>query len=256
VPEEVLAECRWREYNIEPVGFFRMIVLALDTTTRAGSAALLRNGDVLAGLSGDPALTHGQRLPGELVRLLDDARIPLAEISLLAVAAGPGSFTGLRVGIATIQGLAVATGTPVVPVSTLEALARAAADRGVGGLIVPWMDAQRGEVYSAVYDSTGKHVLLEPSALPPAQTLERIEAFTASRPLHFLGDGAVRYAAAIEEALGQRARIDPGVPRLAVPIARIALDDPARALSPHAIAPVYVRRPDAELARDRRARGA
>jgi tRNA threonylcarbamoyladenosine biosynthesis protein TsaB len=233
-----------------------MIVLALDTTTRAGSAALLRNGDVLAELSGDPALTHGQRLPGELERLLDDARIPLAAISLLAVAAGPGSFTGLRVGIATIQGLAVATGNPVVPVSTLEALARAAVDRDGDGLIVPWMDAQRGEVYSAVYDSTGKSVLLEASALPPGPTLERIEAFAGSRPLHFLGDGAVRYAAAIESALGQRARIGATVPRLAVPIARIALDDPTRALSPHAIAPVYVRRPDAELARDRRARGA
>jgi tRNA threonylcarbamoyladenosine biosynthesis protein TsaB len=256
VPEEVLAECRWREYNIEPVGFLRMIVLALDTTTRAGSAALLRNGDVLADLSGDPALTHGQRLPGELLQLLDAARVSLADISLLAVAAGPGSFTGLRVGIATIQGLAVATGKPVVPVNTLEALARAGAERDAGGLIVPWMDAQRGEVYSAIYDATGQDVLLEPTALPPVPTLERIEAFAAARPLHFVGDGAVRYASAIEAALGQRARIDPAVPRLAVPIARIAADDPARALPPHAIAPVYVRRPDAELARDRRARGA
>jgi tRNA threonylcarbamoyladenosine biosynthesis protein TsaB len=256
VPEEVLAECRWREYNIEPVGFFRMIVLALDTTTRAGSAALLRDGDVLADVSGDPALTHGQRLPGELMRLLDEANASLSEVALLAVAAGPGSFTGLRVGIATIQGLAVATGKPVVPVSTLEALARAAAQDNAGGLIVPWMDAQRGEVYSAIYDSAGKSVLLEATALPPGPTLERIEAFAASRPLHFLGDGAVRYAAEIEAALGQRARVHPDVPRLAVPIARIAAADPGRALAPHAIAPVYVRRPDAELARDRRARGA
>jgi tRNA threonylcarbamoyladenosine biosynthesis protein TsaB len=233
-----------------------MIVLALDTTTRAGSAALLRHDDLLAEVSGDPSLTHGQRLPGELMRLLDEAKISLSDVALLAVAAGPGSFTGLRVGIATIQGLAVATAKPVVPVSTLEALASAAADDQVDGLIVPWMDAQRGEVYSAIYDSAGRQVLLEPTALPPGATLERIEAFGAARPLHFLGDGAVRYAAAIDEALGARAHVEPVVPRLAASIARVAAGDPARAVAPHAIAPIYVRRPDAELARDRRARGA
>ncbi len=233
-----------------------MIVLSLDTTTRAGSAALLRNGEVIAEVSGDPALTHGQRLPGELMRLLAEAGIPLSDVTLLAVAAGPGSFTGLRVGIATVQGLSMATGRPVVPVSSLEALARARADRDVDGLIVPWMDAQRGEVYSAVYDRTGRQILLEATALSPAATLERIEAFASSAPLHFVGDGAVRYSTAIVEALGQRARVDPSVPRLAASIARIAAGEPSRALPPHAITPIYVRRPDAELARDRRVHGA
>jgi tRNA threonylcarbamoyladenosine biosynthesis protein TsaB len=120
-----------------------MIVLALDTTGRAGSAAIVQGGVVLAELSGDPAVTHGQRLPGELMRLVDDACIALEAVDLLAVAAGPGSFTGLRVGIATMQGLAVATGKPIVPISTLEALARAGFNEG-DALVAPWIDAQRG----------------------------------------------------------------------------------------------------------------
>ena len=108
-----------------------MLILALDTTTRAGSAAVLRDGRVLHELAGDPALTHGQRLPGELMRVLDAAGVRIEDVDLFAVAAGPGSFTGLRVGIATMQGLAMARGRRVVPVSTLEALARRAAPQPV-----------------------------------------------------------------------------------------------------------------------------
>jgi tRNA threonylcarbamoyladenosine biosynthesis protein TsaB len=128
------------EYNIEPIGFPRMIVLALDTTGRAGSAAIVDDSVVRAEMSGDPAITHGQRLPGELMQLVERAGIPLNTIDLLAVAAGPGSFTGLRVGIAAMQGLAMATGKPIVPVSTLEALARAGS-RNDDWLVAPWIDA-------------------------------------------------------------------------------------------------------------------
>src|SRR5688572_26032259 len=75
----------------------RSTILALDTTTRAGSVAVVQERRVLAEIPGNPELTHGQRLPGELVRTLDAAGVPLGKIDLLAVAAGPGSFTGLRV---------------------------------------------------------------------------------------------------------------------------------------------------------------
>src|SRR4051812_17699354 len=105
-----------------------MIILALDTTTRAGSTAVLRNDVVLAERTGDPALTHGERLPRELIRVLDAAAIRIDDVELFAVAAGPGSFTGLRVGIATMQGLAMARARRIVPVSTLDALARSAAN--------------------------------------------------------------------------------------------------------------------------------
>jgi tRNA threonylcarbamoyladenosine biosynthesis protein TsaB len=242
-----------REYNIEPIGFRRMIVLSLDTTGRAGSAAIVDRDALLAEVSGDPAATHGQRLPGELMQLLNRAGIRVGAVDLLAVAAGPGSFTGLRVGIAAMQGLAMAIGKPIVPVSTFEALARAGS-QDWESLVAPWIDAQRGEIFGALYDTDGRTPIGEPTALSPASTLAWIGTVAAGRRLRFVGDGAARYADGIAAALGVRAQVVPVVPRLARWIATIALEAPERAVAPHAVAPIYVRRPDAELARDRRAR--
>jgi tRNA threonylcarbamoyladenosine biosynthesis protein TsaB len=230
-----------------------MIVLSLDTTGRAGSAAIVDGAVVLAEFSGDPAITHGQRLPGELMQLVERAGITVTGIDLLAVAAGPGSFTGLRVGIAAMQGLAMATGKTIVPVSTLEALARAGSRRD-DSLVAPWIDAQRGEVFAGLFDSDGRTAIGAATALPPAATLASLGRAAASERIRFIGDGAARYSEAIKGALGDRADVDRAVPQLAAWIARIAIEMPARAVAPHAVAPIYVRRPDAELARDRRAR--
>jgi len=230
-----------------------MIVLSVDTTGRAGSAAILDGSLVLAEVSGDPALTHGQRLPGELIELVKRAGVGVNAVDLLAVAAGPGSFTGLRVGIAAMQGLAMALGKPIVPISTLEALARAGA-RGDDALVAPWIDAQRGEVFGAIYDSDGQAAIGGPTALPPTATLAALGRVAAGQRFRFIGDGALRYADAITAALGPRAQIDPVVPHLATWVGRIAMESPDRAVAPHAVAPIYVRRPDAEIARDRRTR--
>jgi len=230
-----------------------MIVLSVDTTGRAGSAAIVDGTRVLAEVSGDPALTHGQRLPGELIELVRRAGVRVNAVDLLAVAAGPGSFTGLRVGIAAMQGLAMALGKPIVPISTLEALARAGA-RGEDWLLAPWIDAQRGEVFGAVYETDGRTAIGEPTALSPAATLAALGRIAPGQRFLFIGDGARRYADLITAALGSRARLDPIVPQLATWIGRIALESPGRAVAPHAVAPIYVRRPDAEIARDRRTR--
>src|SRR6516165_5121101 len=98
-----------------------MLVLALDTSSAAGSAAVIRGDRVLVERAGDASRTHGERLPRELMAVLDAARVDLREIDHFAVSIGPGSFTGLRVGIATIQGLAFAQNKLVVPVSSFEA---------------------------------------------------------------------------------------------------------------------------------------
>ena len=137
-----------------------MIILALDTTTRAGSVALMSADTLLGWSSGDPDRTHGERLPGDLLRLLATHGTSLHDVDLFAVCAGPGSFTGLRVGLATVQGLALATGRRVVPIPTLEALAHAGLEHQPSGgqrpaLIVPWMDAHRREVFAAVYQIDG-----------------------------------------------------------------------------------------------------
>ena len=228
-----------------------MIVLALDTTTRAGSVAVVRDGNVLCETSGDAAVTHGQRLPTDLIALLGASGLAIEDVDLLAVAAGPGSFTGLRVGIATIQGLAMATGAKVVPVSTLEALARAGANEQA--LTVPWMDAQRGEVFAAVYDAHGRSVIVDATSLPPAATLAALPTEIRDAALLFCGDGALRYDAEIRDLAGPNASVLPSTPRLAGVVGQIACESPGRAVAPHAVQPIYVRRPDAEIARDRRA---
>jgi tRNA threonylcarbamoyladenosine biosynthesis protein TsaB len=230
------------EYNIQIV-----LVLALDTTTRAGSAALVRDGAVVLEETGDPSLTHGQRLPRDLMRLLDRAGIGLDRIELFAVAAGPGSFTGLRVGIATVQGLAMAGARRVVPVSALEALARAG--RNGRDPIAAWMDAQRGEVFAALYEPDGTTPLMPPTSEPPARTLERWKPQLTGRE-RFIGDGALRYRDSLARAIGAAVIVDP-VPPLAGVIGTIASTRPDRGVLPHAIVPIYIRRSDAELARER-----
>ena len=227
-----------------------MLVLALDTTTRAGSAAVVDGGVLLGEIIGDGSRTHGERLPRDLMRALEAAAVPLGAIDLLAVAAGPGSFTGLRVGIAAMQGLAMSTGRLIVPISALDALAVAAADGS--GAVAAWVDAQRGEVFATLYDSTGTRVIVEPSSLPPARTIDAWASAMPEGPPRFIGDGAVRYEAIIRERFGVAAQVLPAPP-LAGIIGRLAAAAPGRAVLPHAIVPIYIRRPDAELARSRRA---
>jgi tRNA threonylcarbamoyladenosine biosynthesis protein TsaB len=226
-----------------------MLVLALDTTTRRGSAALARDGAVLDCEIGDPGMTHGQRLPGDLIRLLVRHHLGVGDIDLFAVAAGPGSFTGLRIGIATMQGLAMANGRPLVGLSALDALnAAVPEDKRRGMRVGTWMDAQRGEVYAALY--AGDRLVDGPCAEKPAETLARWAALQPAEPVVLVGDGALANAELILRLLPGGVILSE-VPPLAPTIARLA----AHMEPTEAIRPIYVRRPDAELARDRRRQG-
>ena len=221
--------------------------------------AVLRDGETLSEISGDPSLTHGQRLPSDLGRALETAGVALDEVGLLAVIAGPGSFTGLRIGIAAVQGLAFSRGLTVVPVSALEAIGRhafrRAADAGLApSLVAPWIDAQRSEVFAIVYEGNVDRPLVSASSAQPQATLDSWTDALGSRFVVFAGDGAVRYRDTIARALGARAAVLEPAPALAVEAARIAARHPERAVAPHAIVPIYVRRPDAELARGRAGR--
>jgi tRNA threonylcarbamoyladenosine biosynthesis protein TsaB len=226
-----------------------MLVLALDTTTRGGSCALARGGVVLRQDASDAAQAQAARLPGELITLLDREDVVLRDVDVFAVATGPGSFTGLRIGIATMQGLAFAAGKPLVGISALDALAEVARPAAT---IATWVDAWRGEVYAARYVN-GRETE-SPTVEPPDVILTRLRG-GASDTL-FIGDGARAHADVIRAALGDIATIaEPSAPLLAGTIARLAT---AAVLAghrppPHAIRPIYVRRPDAELARDARA---
>jgi tRNA threonylcarbamoyladenosine biosynthesis protein TsaB len=227
-----------------------VIVLALDTTTRDGSIAVLHDSVVRVERAGDPTITHGQRLPAEIGDALAAAAVRIEDVDLLAVAAGPGSFTGLRVGIATIQGIAMGQGKRVVPVSALDALARSAV--GPGDTVAAWMDAQRGEVFAALYAADGRTLLIPPVSADPAVVLKTWSADADLARITFVGDGAVRHADVLRREVGVQPSIQ-APPLLAAPIGRIALENPSSAVLPHAIVPIYVRRSDAELARARRA---
>jgi tRNA threonylcarbamoyladenosine biosynthesis protein TsaB len=226
-----------------------MIVLALDTTSRSGSVAVVHDDVVRVELEGDPSATHGQRLPLELKRALDQASTTIEALDLFAVVAGPGSFTGLRVGIATIQGLAMAQRKKVVALSAFEVLARAAINphRPVGA----WIDAQRGEVFAALYSPDGRDALIEPVSAAPDDVLDSWSERADPKNITFVGDGAVRYRDAIEKRAAAHASIV-APPPLAGLAGRIAAGEPSRAILPHAIVPIYVRKSDAELARARR----
>ena len=222
-----------------------MLILSLDTTTRAGSCALLRDDRVLREHTGDGSRDQAERLPGDLAALLEHEGIALEAIDALAVATGPGSFTGLRVGIATMQGLAMATGKPLIGVSAFDALAMRASGDG----IATWIDAWRGEVFAALYEhghQTGAPVVASPDVLLQQRR---------GQPTLFTGDGAAVYEARIRAVLGETARFTtPIAPPLAGAVATLAGQAFRRGDRPlpHAIRPIYVRRSDAEIAADRK----
>ncbi|MFN7914325.1 MAG: tRNA (adenosine(37)-N6)-threonylcarbamoyltransferase complex dimerization subunit type 1 TsaB [Vicinamibacterales bacterium] len=228
-----------------------MRVLALDTTTRAGSVAVLDGGRVLAEHAGDGARTQAERLPGEILDVLATASLRLSDIDLFAVASGPGSFTGIRIGIACIQGLATVQRRPVAAVTALRALGEAAAaGLPAGTRVGAWMDAHRREVFTALYD------VVEPATPERAAVLAAVEEAMVSAPALALarwldlglpsvlcGDGAVQHAGLVRDPVRVLAP-----PPLASHLARLApLSSPG---SPAAVQPFYVRRPDVELTRD------
>jgi tRNA threonylcarbamoyladenosine biosynthesis protein TsaB len=226
-------------------------VLALDTTTRAGSVAVCDDDRVLALIPGDPSRTHAQRLPGELAAALDAAAITRAQIDVLAVATGPGAFTGLRIGIAAIQGLAMTLAKPVVGVSALDALAAQLAGEAAD-LILPWMDAQRGEVFATLIDQQSGAVLEAPAAASPEVVIESWRGRLAGRHAIFIGDAASRDAALIAARADGRwqTRVPaPLAPQIAAIAAHRARGGGAR--PPHTLEPIYVRRPDPEIERER-----
>jgi tRNA threonylcarbamoyladenosine biosynthesis protein TsaB len=231
-----------------------MRVLALDTTTRAGSVAVIDDERVAVEERGDPMRSHAERLPGDVLAALERAGIALSDVDAFAVASGPGSFTGLRIGIATIQGLAFVQRKRVVPVSVLFALAMGGASMLAEGTVVgAWLDAHRGEVFSALYRvalaprfAPERLIELEPPAVGnPAAVWARWKELAP--PDAIVGDGAIQYAAAI--GAGTRA-VEP--PPVAGIIGRIAAVRAARgdSVTPAGVQPLYVRRPDAEIARD------
>ncbi len=165
-----------------------MLILAFESSAKAASVALCDGDKLISQYTQCSALTHSRTLLPMAEDMLKNAEISLKDVDLIAVAHGPGSFTGIRIGVSTVKGLAWAADTPCVGVSTLEAMAWHGL--AVGGYVCPVMDARRNQVYNAIFEiKDGKPQRLtedRPIALSDlAEELRRLNA-----PVFLVGDGA------------------------------------------------------------------
>jgi tRNA threonylcarbamoyladenosine biosynthesis protein TsaB len=180
-----------------------MRVLGIDTSTSCGSIGLIEDERILCEYSLEGKASHSERVLKTIDRVLEDSGVSIGDIDGLVISIGPGSFTGLRIGVSAVKGLAFATGKPVAGVSTLDALAQNV--RYCPYLICPLLDARKGEVYTALYQDTGKDgfVKLAPEmAIKPADLLEKINEETL-----FLGNGVYPYGDLIRHKLRGMAHI-------------------------------------------------
>jgi tRNA threonylcarbamoyladenosine biosynthesis protein TsaB len=227
------------------------LVAGFDTATDDVAVALVRSGPsagVVAerrtGVAGGERPRHAAELLAELEAVVEPAG-GWPAVDLLAVGIGPGSFTGLRVGVATARGLAQALGTPVVPVGTLAALARGIGEHpgAEGRTRLAVLDARRGQAFAALHGPADEE-LWAPLVALPGELAERV-AELPQAPLA-AGSGAIRFRDELEAA-GAEVLPDAEQPhRVSAPqICRLALaGTPAR---PESIEPIYLRPPDAEL---------
>lgn len=220
------------------------MILALETAAEIGGVALLDGEALLGERRLDRQSEQAASLLPTIDRLLVDGGWELGAVDLIALSIGPGSFTGLRVGLATALGLCGGTERCIVPVPTLAALSLHA-DSEVP--IVPMLDARKGQVYTGVYGPEGASI--EPDRV--CDPLPWLEQLRGRGPVSLLGPGATLYRNEIETALGQSARILPGelgCPRAAsVGLLGARLAQRGAAVSADQIELRYLRRPQAEL---------
>jgi tRNA threonylcarbamoyladenosine biosynthesis protein TsaB len=227
-------------------------ILAVDTSTSLGTIALVDGPVVRAELALNVSATHNRRLLPGIHRLLTDVGWRLEDLDGMAIGLGPGSFTGLRIGMSVMKGLAFASGKPLVGVPTLDALAANVA-------LAPWpicpvMDARKGEVYTAFYRGGERHDLerLTPYQVMKPQSLA--DCITGKTVL--LGDGLLRYGDVLAAGLGDllvRAPTHLNAIRGAS-IGSLAMERLRRGLAEEisTCTPLYIRPSEAELARKNR----
>ena len=165
-----------------------MLILAFESSAKPASAALVKDGQLLSQYTQCSALTHSRTLLPMAEDMLKNAELSLSDVDLIAVAHGPGSFTGIRIGVSTVKGLAWAAEKPCVGVSTLEAMAWHGL--AVGGYICPVMDARRSQVYNALFKiENGRPVrMTEDRPIALEELAKEVTALGA--PVFLIGDGA------------------------------------------------------------------
>ncbi len=221
-----------------------MVILALDTTSRSGSLSLAREEKILETVPLEASEGFGHILYQQILALLARHHLALSQVDCYAAASGPGSFTGIRVGLTAVKALAEVHAKKIVPVSNLLALA----SLGRGRYRAPLIDARRGEVYGAVYDERLRSVL--PEVVAPWKDFLKL---VAGHPVTFVAREASLFEPGGAAELGPEQAGDQHFMTVTTPlaeaVARVAAArcDSADALPPEAVDANYVRRPDAEL---------
>ena len=214
-----------------------MTVLGLECSATAASCAVVRDDALLCEAFSAVRLTHSQTLLPMMEDMLRNARLTLQDIDLFAVSRGPGSFTGLRIGIAAVKGMAQALGKPAAGVSTLEAMAFGF---GGNGLLVPVMDARCNQTYTAAFRGTER--LWEDMAIEIPELGERIRGL--GEPVTLVGDGAELVYSKLADSLP--VRLAPACRRMQRACGVCFAAGKSAAEPPEALEPVYLRLPQAE----------
>ena len=184
-----------------------MIVLGIESSTPIASVALVSETGLLGEITLNIGLTHSEQLLPLIDDLLMQTKTPRQKLEGIAVSGGPGSFTGLRIGMATAKGMAQGLTLPLLSVPTLEALA--ATKTGRAGLVSPVMDARKNEVYTALFrlDMHNTEQLETSFAIDPEQWAQILLAY--NEPVLFVGDGAAKYLSIWQKVLKEKALCPP-----------------------------------------------
>jgi tRNA threonylcarbamoyladenosine biosynthesis protein TsaB len=224
-----------------------MKVLAIETATIAGSAAVVDDEKGLIGeVRVDVRVAHAERLMPSIQWLMESSRTSVKDIDAFAVSIGPGSFTGLRIGLSTAKGLSYAAKKPLVPVRTLDAFARTLPY--CGHMICPMFDARRNEVYAAFYKwEADQCVKIMPEiAISPEELMKLIKG-----PVVIMGDGAKTYRELISSTLKDNALFAPStnMSPTAATVGEIAIEHIKQGITtdPVSLTPYYIRKSEAEL---------
>ncbi|NLA84600.1 MAG: tRNA (adenosine(37)-N6)-threonylcarbamoyltransferase complex dimerization subunit type 1 TsaB [Clostridiales bacterium] len=229
-----------------------MKVLAIDSSSVIAGVAVMDDNQLLYEIYHHNKKNHSEILMSMVEKCLDSCALKLSEIDVYAVSEGPGSFTGLRIGISTVKGLAQATDKPVAAIPTLDAMAWNIV--GTNDLICPIMDARRNQVYSCLYRIEGEeYIRLMPYiALSIDELIDRLIVY--KQPVRFIGDGIRPYRSILEEFLGEYALFAP--PYLAYQRASVIAFlgfEAARAgktVDYNSLKPFYLRKSQAEQKRN------
>lgn len=227
-----------------------MNILALDSTAGTATVALCRDSTPLCLYSSDTGLNHSETLLPMIESVLNSSHMNIDDIDMFAISVGPGSFTGVRIGVSLLKGLAFGKNKPCVPVSTLEALAQNILS--FDGIICPVMDARRAQVYNALFESDGKSIkrLTADRAIALSDLEKELAGY--KKPIYFAGDGCTL---AKNSIANEHIKDTPVllINQNAYSVAQCALkiyeETPDNDYSDRTLSPVYLRLPQAERER-------